>query len=362
MSGASYTLESFETVFNQDLNGDGVIGPPKTVIQTDGSTSLTEVANQFFLYNSNGSGPALQFGGVPVVAGQYGAWAPIGAVQTAGGYDIAWKNSGTGQYTVWTTDSSGNHLTDTAPMSGASYTLESFETVFNQDLNGDGVIGPPKTVIQTDGSTSLTEVANQFFLYNSSGSGPALQFGGVPVVAGQYGAWAPIGAVQTTSGYDVAWKNASTGQYTVWTTDSSGNHLTDTAPMSGTNSALESFETVFQQDLNGDGTVGIPASTNSSNISQGPAATVVSNDTFLFGPPAGASAIANVGPLNTEQHGSPVINDGLTFFHDAASGQMQILFHSNDGRAKVVDPGNHESLDAMDFHFIDLHVTHFIIG
>jgi hypothetical protein len=37
-------LESLETTFNQDLNGDNVIGPTKTVIQTDtnsfGSTSL----------------------------------------------------------------------------------------------------------------------------------------------------------------------------------------------------------------------------------------------------------------------------------------------------------------------------------
>ena len=31
------------------------------------------------------------------------------AVQTASGYDVAWKNAGTSQYTVWTTDSNGNY-------------------------------------------------------------------------------------------------------------------------------------------------------------------------------------------------------------------------------------------------------------
>jgi serralysin len=365
MSGTSLALESFETVFNQDLNGDGAIGPPpvtKTVIQTDsssfGSTSLAEGSDQFYyLDNSGGSGPTLQFGGVPVAAGQYGAWAPIGAVLTAGGYDVAWKNASLGLYTYWTTDSSGNHLTDSAAMSGTSLALESLETVFNQDLNGDGVIGPTKTVIQTDGSTSLTQVANQFFLDNSSGSGPTLQFGSVPVLAGQYGVWAPIGAVQTASGYDVAWKNASTGQYTVWTTDGSGNHLTDTAPMSGSSSALESFETIFHQDLNGDGTVGIPASINSSNISQGSVVTVVNNDTFVFATHADASIVANAGPLGTAQHSSPA-----EFFPDAAGGQMQTLFHSIEGQVKLIDTINHASLDATNLHFVDLHATHFIIG
>jgi hypothetical protein len=40
VSGLSSALESLEPNFHQDLNGDGVIGPPTTVIQTDGSTSL----------------------------------------------------------------------------------------------------------------------------------------------------------------------------------------------------------------------------------------------------------------------------------------------------------------------------------
>ena len=44
------------------------------------------------------------------VAGQFGAWAPIGAEQTASGYEVAWKIAGADQYTVWNTDSSGNYI------------------------------------------------------------------------------------------------------------------------------------------------------------------------------------------------------------------------------------------------------------
>ena len=261
VSGTSYALESIEPVFQQDLNGDGHIGPTATVIQTDGSTSLTEIANQVCLNNPNGSGPALRYLGNVVTVGEFGAWTPIGAVQTASGYDVAWKNTATGQYTVWTTDSNGNYtgnLLTGGGVSGTSYALESIEPVFQQDLNGDGHIGPVTTVIQTDGSTSLTEIANQFCLNNPNGSGPALRYLGNVVTVGEFGAWTPIGAVQTASGYDVAWKDTATNQYTVWTTDSNGNYTgNNTGTVSGTNTVLESLGSVFGQDLNGDRVVGI---------------------------------------------------------------------------------------------------------
>jgi Tryptophan-rich Synechocystis species C-terminal domain len=76
-----------------------------------------------------------------VVAGQFQGWTPIGAEQTATGYEVAWKMTGADQYTVWNTDSSGNFVASTALLAGASATLESFETSFHQDLNGDGVVG-----------------------------------------------------------------------------------------------------------------------------------------------------------------------------------------------------------------------------
>ena len=77
---------------------------------------------------------------------------------------MAWKNSSTGQYTVWSTDSNGNYLSNLIrAVAGNSTALETLETTFNQDLNGDGTIGVPKVAIQTDGSTTLTEVGNNYF-------------------------------------------------------------------------------------------------------------------------------------------------------------------------------------------------------
>ena len=234
LSGASWSLESLETVFNQDLNADGVIGLNPHVIRTDtsslGSTSLATIGNNYFLYAAGSTtGPELQYNGSPVTS-EWGGWSPIGAVKTANGYDVAWKVAGADGYTVWSTDNNGNYLSNiVGVLSGASWSLESLETVFNQDLNADGVIGLNPHVIRTDtsslGSTSLATIGNNYFLYAAgSTTGPELQYNGSPVTS-EWGGWSPIGAVKTANGYDVAWKVAGADGYTVWSTDNNGNYL-----------------------------------------------------------------------------------------------------------------------------------------
>ena len=50
--------------------------------------------------------------------------------------------TGADQYQVWNTDSSGNYISSALDVvSGTSAALQSFETSFHQDLNGDGYIG-----------------------------------------------------------------------------------------------------------------------------------------------------------------------------------------------------------------------------
>ena len=372
MSGASSTLESLETSFHQDLNGDGLIGvPPHVVIESFGSTSLVEVGQNFYLDNiSNGSGPELKYAGAAFVAGQSGAWTPIGAEQTATGYEVAWKVTGADQYGVWNTDSSGNYVSNTAVMSGTSTALELLETSFHQDLNGDGVIGlpatVPTTVIEALGSTSLVEVGNNFYLNSiSSGSGPELKYGGAAVAAGQFGGWTPIGTEQTATGYEVAWKVTGADQYGVWNTDSSGNYISNTAIMLGTSPALESIETNFHQDLNGDGVIGIPAAQAASAIPSSSQTVSVMNDTFVFRPGVGADAIESFVSTDTiELDGfSSVTNNALlTALNDAQTGQSQALFQSaNGGHDTVINLGNHDSITLTNVHIYDLHASNFII-
>ena len=51
------------------------------------------------------------------MAGQFGAWTPIGAAVTATGYEVAWKVAGADQYVVWNTDSSGNYISNLTDIS-----------------------------------------------------------------------------------------------------------------------------------------------------------------------------------------------------------------------------------------------------
>ncbi|MDA9389915.1 hypothetical protein WN73_04065, partial [Bradyrhizobium sp. CCBAU 45394] len=82
---------------------------PTMTIESVGLTSLVQVGSNYYL---GATGPELTYGGSAVVSGQFAPWAPIGAEQTASGFDFAWKVPGTDAYTVWSTDSSGHYLTN----------------------------------------------------------------------------------------------------------------------------------------------------------------------------------------------------------------------------------------------------------
>ena len=88
--------------------------------------------------------PSLKIFGTDHLAGMTGiagAWTPIAAEKTAAGYEIAWKGTGADRYTVWNTDNNGNYISNIGVVSGSSMALESLESSFHQDLNGDGQIG-----------------------------------------------------------------------------------------------------------------------------------------------------------------------------------------------------------------------------
>ena len=279
--------------------------------------------------------------------------------------------AGTQNFSIWTTDSNGNILSNTPTLSGTGAALETLESSFHQDLNGDGVIGVPgvvgtTTVIESFGSTSLVQVGGNYYLDSiSSGTGPELKNGGA-VVAGQAGAWSPVGAEQTASGYEVAWRFAGTQNFSIWTTDSNGNILSNTPTLSGTGAALETLETSFHQDLNGDGTIGIPAATSPSGASPHVAAVPIGapgNDTFVFHPGFGTHVINNGGAATFELDGFSLVtsNAQLTaLLSEAQAGQSPGLFEPTNG-GHVIELGNHDSIVRINAHLDDLHASSFIV-
>ncbi len=233
--------------------------PGDDVLEANGATTLSRLSNRYHL-EAGGTGPTLKFAGTNVVAGQFGAWAPIGADAVAGGgYNVVFKLGAANQYTVWQTDGGGSYtgsLTGVVPSS--SYALQQLEGIFDQDLNDDGTTGFVTSQIETAGFTHLIAKADRFFL-ETGGTGPALKFAGTNVVAGQFGAWTPIAAdASAGGGYDVVFKLGAADQYTAWHTDGNGNYTGSlTGVVSGTATEMRVLETLFAQDFNGDGTTGV---------------------------------------------------------------------------------------------------------
>jgi len=371
------TIQSLTSVDLAQLDALGfhLTANTTTVIEALGSTSLVQVGSNYYLKAiSSGSGPELKISGAAVVSGQYGSWAPIGAEQTAGGYDVAWKDAVSGQYSVWGTDSNGNYLSNlVGQVTGTNAVLESLETTFHQDLNGDGIIGlPTSTVIESAGSTELAQAGSNYFLEAiSTGSGPVLKISGAAVVAGQYGTWAPIGAEQTASGYDVAWKDPASGQYSVWSTDSNGNYLSNlVGQVAGTNTTLEALETTFHQDLNGDGTVGIPSAvvagtsgTNSLSELHHPDAAGIFGDSFHFRADFGASTAdaAKMSPVHLGDVLSVQTGEWVELVSSRHSAAQDALHSTIEVQDSVTNDPDHHSATRVAANIDDLHAGHFLI-
>ncbi|BAM86572.1 hypothetical protein S58_05580 [Bradyrhizobium oligotrophicum S58] len=259
VSGHSLFAEQMETTFGQDFNHDGTVGVTASLVHANGNTSLLQIADEYFMY-VNGSGPSIKIGGAPLVVGQLGSTAPIAAIQNGTGFEIAWQDSSSGQFTFTFADNNGNYQSNLSGMvSGTSLTAELQEAVFKQDFNHDGTVGVTASLVHSNGNTNLLHIADQYFMY-VNGSGPSIKIGGAPFVDGQLGNTNPIAAIQTASGFDIAWKDSSTGQFTFTAADSNGNYtsnLSGWAP--GTSATVENMETTFSQDFNNDGVIGIPS-------------------------------------------------------------------------------------------------------
>nr|WP_283816134.1 hypothetical protein [Bradyrhizobium iriomotense] len=191
----------------------------------------------------------------------------------------------------------------------------------HQDLNGDGRIGLPVisgAIIETFGSTAAALYSGNYYLDDlSTGTGPTLKYAGAAVIAANYSTWSVIAAEQVTGGgYDVVWKDSSSGNYSVWSTDSNGNFLTTLAAapvVLGSDPSLKALEPTLHQDLNGDGTVGAA-----------PLATATPNDSFAFNFTQGASSptipseLPDPMPAPADPHTTSEPSTQLAGSHDAA--------------------------------------------
>ena len=207
------------------------------------------------------------------------------------------------------------------------------------DLNG--AVAVP-IVIETSGATTLTQFGANFYLYaNGTSSGPTLKYGGAPVVTGQFGNWTPIGVEQTATGYKIVWKASGADQFNFWNTDSNGNYVSYSPVVSGTSSDLKTAETSFQQDLNGDGTIGNTASLGAIIEAFGSTSLVAASNTYHFGSASGPELKYAGSPVAVGQFGnwSPIgVEQTATGYKVAwkAAGADQFNFWNTDSNGNYL--------------------------
>jgi Ca2+-binding RTX toxin-like protein len=258
-------------------------------------------------------------------------------------------------------------------VSGNSTALQSLESSFHQDLNGDGQVGLVTTVIEANGATTLAQAGDQYFLNDGMGSGPTLKIFGTDHLAGMAGiagAWTPIAAEKTATGYEVAWKGAGADQYTVWNTDNNGNYISNIGVVSGGDAALKALESSFHQDLNGDGQIS-PAATVLDGHLGGQTLTAAGGPTVLMGGPSdtltgGAGADTFVFPAsfgsNTVKNFTPG-SDALQFSQAMFADVAAVLSDAHQVGSNVVithDPQNVvtlQNLQINNLHASDIHIV-----
>jgi VCBS repeat-containing protein len=278
------------------------------------------VGNDYFMDSiSSGTGPELKYAGVAVAEGQFGAWMPIGAEQTANGYEVAWKIPGTDQYGFWTTDSNGNYLSNIGGIfSGTSSTLESLETSFHQDLNGDGVIGASATI--ATGATLELAAADSVSVQFNGPTG-TLILDHSSAVAGQISGLTGTGSLSSSDQIDLKDIAFGTGTTVAYTGNSTGGTLTVSDAQSHTaNISLVGNYTGSTFTLSSDGSGG-------TIVIDPPVQQDLASGTLSFNDPDSIDGhIATVSPQNSGQgYVGNFTVDALT----AANGQFSVGWHFN---------------------------------
>ena len=222
------TLLSWEEKFDIDLNNDGVIGSSFTTIEDEGTATFAkDSVNTYWIINGNEKVQLQNSKGQNYSDNTHPNWDGI-AVETndSGGYEflLEGKNGRNNQAYLWTTNSKGV-ITDSSGWKSKGNLL-SWEEKFNIDLNGDEIIGPSFTIVESEGTATFAKYADGTYwiidqdkklqLQNSRGETyndyTSPNWDGAAVEANESGGYKFL----------VKGKNQRSDEAYVWTTDAEG--------------------------------------------------------------------------------------------------------------------------------------------
>jgi hypothetical protein len=239
-----------EAGLKRDLNGDGFTAGPSTIAGLNlGSTSQGYGLQQ-------GTNAPIQVswpGGLTSADNPGNGWRATAAVPTATGSDLYWTNEAAGQQARWSLDTSGAYQTGTFL---SAVQLYSEEASLNADLNGDAIIGPAYTTLESQGNTTLLRRNDgQAFVETAGQRDPITS----PFQLGTGDAsstWQMLAAETIDDQNQILWRNNADDVLDLWTLDSGWHWQSSTGAINPFSPAALSLETRFQVDGNRDGLIG----------------------------------------------------------------------------------------------------------
>ncbi len=231
-----------------------------TEIESNGSYNLIQIENVYVVENAVGEQVPVTDAGRPVGSATHPSWQATHVESDGGGgYSLLWQ-SASGEYEVWTLNESGAVQNKEIL---ASSKLGGYEALFLSDLNNDGSIGYVSTSIENNGAYELLSgTSGTYLIKDSGGNEITASYGGNPVGPDSFADWQALQVeADGNGGFALLWQHSS-GSNGVWTLDASGAYVGhETVSVSG----LIDFETVFQSDLNNDGSIGHVSTSIESN-------------------------------------------------------------------------------------------------
>ena len=184
-------------------------------------------------------------------------WDVVAAAETSSGYDALVAGTGRreGKYRVWSTDSEGTITERSKWRSGQEMMKLGYETTFDQDLNGDDIIGKP--IAKDDNGDGLVDNTSNYQVFSDGEAIDITNRRGRTYSDDSNQNWDALIATESGDGFQVLLEGAARkdGKFRVWDLDAEGVITGSSRWKTADQAAKAGWEEVFSTDLNGDDTI-----------------------------------------------------------------------------------------------------------
>ena len=239
-----------------------------TPVEAVGNTKLVkDTTNKLYAQIGNNNPTAINISGTQITTNTYSGWQTLAAETVNGVNQVLWKYNDGNYLHLWSLDSNWNWQSSTGWWGLNSSEAFTQETNFQQDFNGDGIIGQPYTTIETFGNTKLVQdTTNKLYAQIGNNNPTAINISGTQITTNIYSGWQTLAAETVNGVNQVLWKYNDGNYLHLWTLDSNWNWQSSTGWWGLNSSEAFTQETNFQQDFNGDNQIGNPLPNIASSL------------------------------------------------------------------------------------------------